>query len=152
MASQASSDDRNSRSYNRVFDRLNATHDINGSIAYIMYKSAKREWFMEFEKLNGRPPSEDEMRSYAATQTDAVLNSHRAGAEKILEVYAGSIRDEIKPQVLAEALKGSFFRSFWPSFWASFAFTAVLLAVVVIAALLGFGFPVQISLPLKPGA
>ena len=91
------------------------------------------------------------MRSYAAMQTDAVLNSHRASAEKILEIYAGTLKDDIKSRILEDALKGSFSRSFWPSFWASFAFTAVLLAVVVIAALLGFGFPVQISLPIKPG-
>jgi hypothetical protein len=151
-ASQVRSDDGQIRDYNRVFERLNATNDITGSVAYITYKSAKREWLKEFQDRTGRHPTEDELKSYAATQTDAVLNSHRASAEKILEIYAGTIKEDIRPQILGEALKGSFSRSFWPSFWASFAFTAVLLAVVVIAALLGFGFPVQIALPIKMGA
>lgn len=135
-----------------IFERLNASKDINGAVAYALYKEAKREWLLEHHNRHGRLPSKEEMNAYTMAQTDTTLNSHRVNASEILNSYAATITNRVRPQVLAEALKGSFFRSFWPSFWASFAFTAVLLAVVVIAALLGFGFPVQISLPLKPGA
>jgi len=46
---------------------------------------------------------------------------------------------------LREALKGSFWRSFWPSFLASFAFASALSIVVIIAALMGFGLPIQLA-------
>jgi hypothetical protein len=136
--------------HNDVFLKLNAGSDFTGAIAYALYKAAKREWLTQYEEANGTKPTEDELRRYNAAQTDLILKSHRANADKILSLYAETVKKDLRPVILEEALRGSFSRSFWPSFWASLAFTGVLLTVVLIAALLGFGFPVQISLPAKP--
>ena len=135
--------------YNPVFERLSAASQgpLIGAVAYALYKTAKREWVREFKARTGRRPTEAEHKQYSSTQTDAILNAYIAQADQILGAFAGNVVRDERPKILADALKGSFWRSFWPSIWASFAFTAALLALVVIAALLGFGFPVQITLP-----
>lgn len=134
--------------YNPVFERIgDRTSLLPGAIAYALYKVAKREWIQEFKRVNGRRPTDEDHRQHSATQTDAVLNAYVARADQILGEYAQNVIKDVRPTIVEETLKGNFSRSFWPSFWASLAFTGVLLILVMIAAFLGFGFPVQITLP-----
>ena len=139
--------------YNPAFEKLSAAQSgpLTGAVAYALYKTAKREWVREFRAKHGRRPTDEEYRNHSGTQTDAILSAYIAQADQILGVFAQNVIREERPKIVEEALRGSFSRSFWPSFWASLAFTVVLLTLVVIAAYLGFGFPVQITLPTKPG-
>lgn len=71
------------KQHNDVFSKLNASNDFTGAIAYALYKTAKLEWLTQYEEINGTKPTEDELRSYNTAQTDLVLKSHRANADKI---------------------------------------------------------------------
>lgn len=135
--------------YNPVFEKLSAARSgpLTGALAYALYKTAKREWVREFRAKHLRRPTDDEHRNHTATQTDAILNAYIAQADQILGTFAQNVIRDQRPAILQEALRGDFWRSFWPSFWASIAFTALLLLLVAIAALLGFGLPIQITLP-----
>lgn len=133
--------------YNPVFERLEASEHISGAVAYALYKIAKREWVTDFKAKTGARPTDVDMKQYSATQTDAILNAYRANAERIIGVYAEKIINDQRPIILREALAGGFFRSFWPSFVASIAFSALLLLIIMVAALLGFGLPIQINFP-----
>jgi hypothetical protein len=82
---------------------------------------------------------------HAAMQTDAVLNAYVAQADQILGEYAQNVIRDQRPIILEEALNGNFWRSFWPSWWASVGWTAALAVLVLIAALLGFGLPIEIN-------
>lgn len=139
------------RYYNTVFERLSATESpLAGAVAYALYKNAKRQWIQEFRENNGRRPNDSECKHHTATQTDAVLLAYLAQADQILAEFAQKVINDERPQILTEALAGNFWRSFWPSFWASIAFMTVLAVIVVIAALFGFGLPIQITLPPHP--
>jgi hypothetical protein len=132
---------------NVVFDRLEAANDIEGAIAYALYKVSKREWISNHARMSGKAPSEKDLSAFAATQTEAVLTAYRAQARAILEGYARDIVDGERPRIVQSTLRGSFWRSFWPSMAASLAFTVALVVVGVLAALLGFGLPIQINIP-----
>jgi hypothetical protein len=130
--------------YNTVFERLSEkSSELAGAVAYALYKNAKRQWIQEFRTKNGRRPTADECKHHTSTQTDAILDAYMAQADQILAQYAQDIIKEESPRILSEALKGDF----WPSFWASIAFMSVLAILVVIAALFGFGLPIQITIP-----
>jgi hypothetical protein len=135
--------------YNPVFEKLSAapTGPLTGAVAYALYKVAKREWVRNFQEKNGRAPTEPEYRSHAAAQTSAVLNAYVAQADQILGTYAQNVISTERPKIVEDALRGDFSRSFWPSFWASVAFAALLLLLGLVAALLGFGLPIQITIP-----
>ncbi|HEX8666022.1 MAG TPA: hypothetical protein VF744_18565 [Beijerinckiaceae bacterium] len=135
--------------YNPAFEKLSAARSgpLTGALAYALYKTAKREWVREFRTRHGRPPNNEEYRHHSATQTDAILNAYVAQADQILGVYAQNVIRQERPKILEEALKGDFWRSFWPSLAASIAFALLLVVIVAIAAVLGFGLPVQINVP-----
>lgn len=135
--------------YNPVFERLAGGQEdrLTGSIAYALYKNSKREWLQRFEEEHGHRPTDADLRQFAAAQTKSTLDGYRAQADQILAGYVDNIINEQRPKILADALKGDFWRSFWPSFWASVAFTSVLLLLALIAAVLGYGLPIQINIP-----
>lgn len=137
--------------YNTVFEQLvgeadPADRQLIGLVAYGLYKISKREWVVTYREQNGGgKPSEDERRGHAMGQTQTILDGYRSQANEIVAGYANSILEAERPRILREALKGSFWRSFWPSFLASFAFASALSIVVIIAALMGFGLPIQLA-------
>ena len=134
--------------YNTVFDRLSSSKEpLRSAVAYALYKNAKREWIHAFRSSNGKRPTAEETKSHPITQTDSILEAYKAQADQILAEYADAIIDDERPKILKDALRGNFWTSFWPSFWASIAYTAILAALVIFAAMLGFGFPVQFTLP-----
>jgi hypothetical protein len=135
--------------YNPVFERLVEASDqpLTGAIAYAFYKSSKREWVLRFRQETGRPPTDEDLRQFVATQTKATLDGYRAQAEQILANYASDVIKDERPKILAEAPQGDLWRAFWPSFRASVGFTSVLLLLALIAAILGYGLPVQINIP-----
>lgn len=147
---EAPANPREDDAYNTVFERLSQDGPVAGGIAYWLYKNAKREWVAECKDKQGFRPSSGEMKNYAATQTDVVLDAYRAHAESILAAYAETVVNKVRPSILSEVLKGNFLRSFWPSFWASVAFTTLLLLLAMAVAILGPGLPIQISVPPKP--
>jgi len=92
--------------YNEVFEQLvSDAEDIEGFIAYGLYKQAKREWLLAFEVQHGRGPSPAERNAYNSYWTDTALKSLRENAESALSAYADAIIEEAAPGIEAEALK-----------------------------------------------
>lgn len=137
--------------YNPVFERLVDNEDgegkVVGLIAYGIYKVSKRQWVTEFRQSNGEKPSEDHMRIFAATQTEVSLDGYKAQAEQLLAAYAEAVLAEAKPKITKDAVQGLFGSSVLSSLLASFIFSIVLLALAFVAALMGYGLPVQITIP-----
>lgn len=139
--------------YNNVFERLvddaedSGHRQLIGLVAYGLYKLGKREWVISRKEEDGVSPSEETYRAYAKAQNQTVLDGYRAQAEQILGAYANSVLESERPRIFRDAIKGSFMRSFWPSLAASVAFAAILALIVVIAALNGTGFPIDLSSP-----
>lgn len=120
-----------SQTYNEVFERLvTDTDDIEGFIAYGLYKQAKREWLIAFHSENQRSPSLKELNAYNKTWTDTSLQALRENAESALSAYADTIIDVATPEIEAEALKVG--RPIWKDLLigASSALTYSLLLIV----------------------
>jgi hypothetical protein len=136
--------------YNTVFERLRNLaegNDLSASVAYSLYKESKREWVKEFRAHHARKPMDQELAQYSSTQTNSVLLAYLASANQVLATYAQSVIDDARPSIQRDALKGTFWSAVWPSFVASILFGVSLLILGLIAAYLGFGFPIQISVP-----
>ena len=78
-------------------------------------------------------------------QTDEVLHSYLSRAEQILSRFGDTVIARAEPDILRSALRGRNWVAFWISLAATFAFTALLAALVGIAAVLGFGLPISVS-------
>ena len=139
--------------YNPVFEILSSKNEpLAAAVAYSLYKQAKLEWVLSFRAANGRRPTDAECRAHAQTQTEQVLAGYSAMASQVLAEYAETAIQSATPQILKEALRGGFWRSFWPSIAASGAFAGALLLIVLVAAIFGFGLPIQINFPAKGAA
>lgn len=123
--------------YNPIFERLvdSAESDhaqLQGLLAYGLYKIAKREWASEIRVQQGRGPTDAELESYIATWTPSRLDGVLGEAAQILAEYANFVINDAEPRILRNAAKGSFRRSFWSSFWATTAFAALLAVLGII--------------------
>lgn len=119
------------QSYNEVFERLvTDADDIEGFIAYGLYKQAKREWLIAYHEQYARAPTAAERAAYNAFWTDTSLQALRENAESALSAYADTIIDAAAPSIEAEALKIG--RPIWKDLMigASSALTYSLLLIV----------------------
>jgi hypothetical protein len=73
------------RLHNIVFESLvTAETDLVGFVAYGLYKQNKRDWFIAFEREQGRIPNEGEIASYVVGEsTERRLAIYRRLAEEI---------------------------------------------------------------------
>lgn len=135
--------------YNPIFEKLIAAPSgpLTGAVVYALYKVAKREWVQEFRRNNDRRPTDLEFRTHTATQTDSVLNSYIAQADQMIGRYAQIVVNDARPRIVEDALRGTFWRAVWPSFVASVIFAGILALLILIAALMGFGLPIEITVP-----
>ena len=139
--------------YNKVFkslvdDAQPSEGQLIGTLAYGLYKIGKREWLLDYRREHGQPPGPEAHREYIRSLTPMVLDAYRSRAAEVLADYAGSVLEAERPRIVEEALRGGFWRGFWPSFVASIAFSLVLAAIVFIAAISGFGLPIQFAAPI----
>lgn len=94
------------RAIQRGFRKLvTSPDDIEGFIAYGLYKQAKREWLVAQREKSGRAPTGGEMDAYNAYWTDTALQSLRENAESALSAYADAVVTAASPTIEASALK-----------------------------------------------
>ena len=97
---------RQPRPYNAVFERLvTDPQDIEGFIAYGLYKQAKREWLIQFREATGRTPTPGELDAYTSHWTDTALQSLRENAESALSAYAQTAIEFERPAIEANVLR-----------------------------------------------
>lgn len=94
------------KGYNEVFERLvDAKDDIEGFIAYGLYKQAKREWITSFIETHNRRPSARELEAFSSHWTPTTLQSLRETAESALSAYAQSVVQDETPTIERDALR-----------------------------------------------
>lgn len=92
--------------YNEVFQRLVvAPDDIEGFIAYGLYKQAKREWLVDFVDNHNRRPNARELDAFSRHWTPTTLQSLRETAESALSAYAQSVVQDETPTIQRDALR-----------------------------------------------
>lgn len=91
--------------YNLVFDNLvTAPDDIEGFIAYGLYKQAKREWLLEHQARTGRAPTASELLAFSRQWSPTALQAFRETAESALSAYAQSVLEDQTPSIQRDAL------------------------------------------------
>lgn len=100
---------------------------------------------LQFEESHGRCPDSNDEKASALGQTPTVLDAYKSEAAQLLAIYAIAVTESQRPEILKEALTGSFWRSFWPSLVASIVFAGVIVVFAAIAALNGIGLPITLN-------
>ncbi|MFZ0269521.1 hypothetical protein [Caulobacter sp.] len=91
--------------YNPVFDQLVRTSDdIEGFIAYGLYKQAKREWLLDYRTREGKSPTAAELRTYSQHWAPTALQALRETAESALSIYAQTVLQDQTPSIQRDAL------------------------------------------------
>lgn len=128
--------------FNPVFGKLvgsdeGAQAELQGLVAYGLYKISKREWATEISARHGRKPNEAELEAYMRTWTPSQLATLQERAAQVLSEYAAAVIQEEEPRILRRALQGGFWRAVWPSMLAGFLYTLLLIGVALVLALSG---------------
>ena len=76
---------------NPIFDTLVRDEaDLEGLLAYALYKQNKRDWLIAFERSNSRPPDERELASYIlGERTPRRIDTYRRLAAEALAGQSG---------------------------------------------------------------
>ena len=94
----------------QVFELLNlddGTANVEGLVAYALYKRHKREWCEEFEAEHDRQPNATEKLQFAkSVSTVTQLERYRLDAQNALIDFSDSLIDDITPEIQAEAVTG----------------------------------------------
>lgn len=134
-------EDANPLAYNPIFARFvdddESDNEVLGLVAYGIYKKHKREWAVEFSKRNGNQPTAEDLARYHETWTPGLIENTRQNAGQALAEYAEVAIFQATPDILREALKGSFWRDILVSLLAAFIYTVLLILLVVILAVSG---------------
>lgn len=120
--------------HNPIFTKLVTDSDdkLLGMVAYGIYKSAKKEWILQFEADHRRPPNSDELRAYALTWTPQLIQNATDAAASALAEFASEAIDEAQPDILRDALKGNSVRSIGLGIASAFIYTVLLILLVLL--------------------
>ena len=121
---------------NDVFAKLvTGDNDIIGLVAYSIYKQNKFDWLQAFNRAKGREPTEDELNAYIVGEgTARRLATYRHLAHATLEGRGPDVplnTDQLRPY-------GSDHRNALERATSSKLSLAVMIALVVVAAIIGF--------------
>lgn len=130
------------KEYNVLFEKfVDSAGDghgrVLGFVAYGIYKQAKREWSADIRDKNGRGPNAEELAAYIATWTPSQIDNAHERAAQAMSAFAQSVIEEATPQILEEALRGSFWRGVFQSALAAFLYTIFLIGCATILAFSG---------------
>jgi hypothetical protein len=95
------------RKYNYIFSKLvKDKSDIQGHIAYAIYKFEKVSHIEEFKKKNGREPNEDEINAFHDSCCNpARLEEYNAHAERIIETFSNELLKGVADQIEEDYIK-----------------------------------------------
>lgn len=122
-------------SYNPIFERLvpsGTDLDMQGLVAYGLYKVAKREWAAQIWDTQRRPPTEEELRAYILTWTPSRLDGLRQQAEGALATFSADVIQAETPAIREEALRGTTASALKNAIYGNAAYTILLILFVLI--------------------
>lgn len=71
--------------YNIVYEKLvEGDIDVIGQLAYCLYKQSKQQYLKTFESLNGRRPTDDELRNHVDCAEIPALELYEEKAERVV--------------------------------------------------------------------
>lgn len=126
-------------SYNDVYERFvdHGADELQGYVAYALYKSAKREWVRQYRAENGCSPNHEQLALYAKMFTDQTMDAYRNTARAALVQFADEVVEAQRSQIVEEALKGNFVRAMRDGIAANVVYTLILLAFAFVLAKMG---------------
>ena len=93
-----------------IFELLNKhddRFDVDGLVAYALYKKHKRSWAKEFFDEHGKEPTSKQKLDFAkSVSTKDQLIRYRMDAQDALIEYAESLIDEARPSIREDAMAG----------------------------------------------
>jgi hypothetical protein len=125
--------------HNTLYERFvdEGDNQVQGYIAYGLYKNAKREWVVGFKEANQRDPTPDEVAGYVSAYTEQTIATYETQAAAVLAAFAEGAIADARADIVEEALRGSFWGSVWQSIFANALYTLILVALVFALALAG---------------
>jgi hypothetical protein len=96
----------------KVFELLNGSTigyeaDVDGLVAYALYKQHKRDWCEQFQEERGAPPTSQEKLDFSkSVSTPGQLERYLKDAQDALGEFAGSLIDEEAPKIAEAAITG----------------------------------------------
>ncbi len=125
--------------HNTLYERFvdQGDNEVQGYIAYGLYKNAKREWVVGFKEANDREPTSEEVAAYVSAYTDQTIATYETQAAAVLAAFAEGAVADARADIVEEALRGSFWGSVWQSIFANALYTLALLALVLVLAFAG---------------
>jgi hypothetical protein len=115
-----------------VLSSESSQDQVKGLVAYGLYKNAKREWTIALTNKRGRPPTEQEIETFVSSWTPSRLDALLGQAESALIAYSGAVVDKQRPEILKEAVRGTF----WSGVGRNMAANALYTVSLIIAAVL----------------
>lgn len=88
--------------YNIVYQRLvENENDVVGQLAYCLYKQSKQNYLREFLRLNGRRPSDDELRTHVNCAELPTLSDYRQKATQVVAELLAQAAEEKQEELEA---------------------------------------------------
>lgn len=136
---------RPSRNYNPIYERLiespgDDEHELVGFVAYALYKRSKRHWVGEFRTRKGRKPNDQDLDEYVEYWTPDRLAALRSEAVSVLAAFGDYVVAEARPDIMRDAIRGTFWKSVLSSMLAAFIYTLFLIGVAFILSYAGVDF------------
>ena len=87
--------------HNRAYEQLvSGDDDLIGLIAYSLYKTDKRDFYIGWTEQHGGPPQADHVRAFSATVlTLGQQLRYRTAARDMIDAYAKTVADAEKPLI-----------------------------------------------------
>lgn len=91
---------------NPIFDLLDVgSGDIEGLVAYSLYKQHKRKWAADFETRTGQRPNQQDDAAFAAVAcTEDQLKRYRQNAQDLIIAFANKVLEDARPEIEREAI------------------------------------------------
>ena len=82
-------------------------NDIDGMVAYALYKETKRHWMARYVEIHNRVPSGREIGEFAAQLTDPEIERMKEQAESMLLAFSSTIIEQSRPDIEKNAVNRS---------------------------------------------
>lgn len=120
-----------------VDNAANDEHELVGLVAYALYKRSKRQWVEAHRVNKKRNPSDDELDQYIDYWTQDRLRGLRDEAASALAAFGDYVIAAERPNIMREAIAGTFWRSVSSSIMAAFIYTLLLIGVAFVLSYAG---------------
>jgi len=93
--------------YNPIFQTLvGGSRDLEGLVAYGLYKIAKREYVEGYRRRHGKPPTPDVLDEYVNGWTESRIAGVQGQAKQALASFGEAVLEDAVEDIRREAIEG----------------------------------------------